>query len=106
MSIAAALLTAALATVPLPRLGPPPAKACTAEELLQVGFAPADFKRLDELPRAYTHLAVIRSVGGCFVATIRYGGRNYWAPIPQTPGAMRVPAGDARPNALTPLGAL
>ena len=108
MSLAVALFATALAAVPLPRIGPPPAKACTAEELQRVGFAPADFKRLDELPRAYQHLAVIRSVGGCLVATVRFQGRNYWAPIPQAEKVIPLPAidGRARPRSLTPLGAL
>ena len=107
MSVAIALLSITLAAAPLPRLGPPPPKACTAEELQREGFAPADFKRLDELPRAYHHLAVIRSVGGCLVATVRFQGRTYWAPIPQTPGAIPVPAVDrSGDKSLKPVDAL
>ena len=77
-----ASLTAAAIPAPktLPGQGLP--KACTAEELSRAGYLPADLKRLDELPPAYQHLAVIRSVGGCAVATIRYGGQTYWQPIP------------------------
>ena len=107
MSVAVALLSITLTAAPLPRVGPPTARACTAEELQQAGFAPADFKRLDELPRAHHHLAVVRSVGGCLVATVRFQGRTYWAPIPQTPGLVPLPAIDEPGGkGVRPLGAL
>ena len=87
MSLAIALLTVGLTSV---AASPPldnrhAAKNCTAQELVAVGFAPADLKRLDQLPPAYHHLAVIRSVGGCFVATIKYQGQTYWSPTPPGP---------------------
>jgi hypothetical protein len=93
MSLAVVLLTAGLTSI---AASPPldnrhAARNCSSEELVAAGFAPADLKRLDELPPAYHHLAVIRSVGGCFVATIKVEGRVYWSPLPRSLGGRLQP---------------
>jgi hypothetical protein len=74
--------------------------------LERAGFAPADMKRLDQLPPAAHHLAVLRNVGGCPVATIKFQGRIYWVPLPSQGTLQALPAQGqrivrARPDAPT-----
>lgn len=91
--LAVALLTAGLTSAALPsqtaaeRFRPPP-RTCDAAALQQAAErSPAQLKRLDEMPPAAMHLAVIRKVAGCEIATIRFEGRDYWVPFSPPAGA-------------------
>lgn len=91
--LAVALLTAGLTTAALPaqtaveRFRPPP-NGCDPAALQQAAErSPAQLKRLDEMPPAAMHLAVIRKVAGCEVATIRLEGRDVWVPLNPPPSA-------------------
>jgi hypothetical protein len=93
MSLAVALLIAGLSTA---ALGPPPdnrnlvwrdrpGSACDPAALVQAGFAPARLRRLEDLPPAYHHLAVARTVAGCSIATVKIAGEVYWVPLNPQP---------------------
>ena len=78
----------------------PGQKACDPTALLQAGFAPAQLRRLDQLPPAYHHLAVERTVAGCSIATVKIGSAVYWVPLNPQPGREVEPLS---PPGVTPL---
>jgi hypothetical protein len=87
------LLALSLITLAGPALAAEPATvpahaACPAAATTPTAGGPAPLKRLDQLPQAHLELAVLRTIGGCGVATVKEGGRTYYVP---TPGTQRIP---------------
>ena len=66
----------------------PPATPCSGANVVQAGAAPAQFKRLDQLPRAQLHLAVMRQLGGCYVTTVVAGRTIHYVPLPGSDSAV------------------
>ncbi len=95
----AAALPAAAASLDMPMvkspLAPKPAQACAAlaEKTAQTGAEP--LQRLDKLPQGLPILAVLRTVDGCPVIEVRYGGRNVWV-APSIPSVK--PAAPGKPG--------
>ena len=77
--IATVLFAAAAAAAASP---PPAATPCSAASLGQAGASPAQPKRLDQLPSAALHLAVIREINGCYLSTVVANRTTRYVPLP------------------------
>ncbi len=61
-----------------PQLLPLPAEACAALVSKTSASDGVPFRRLDQLPQGVVEHAVLRSVEGCPVREVSYGGRTYY----------------------------
>ncbi|HTK36819.1 MAG TPA: hypothetical protein VL358_16230 [Caulobacteraceae bacterium] len=87
------LLVLSLIAFAAPALAAEPATttaqaACPAAAPTPTAGGPAPLRRLGQLPWGRVELAVLRTIGGCGVATVKEGGRTYYVP---TPGTQRIP---------------
>jgi hypothetical protein len=70
--------------------------ACPTAAATQTKGGPAPFRRLGQLPPARLELAVLRSIGGCPVASVKVGRSVFYVPTP-APQRRALPAGEAEP---------
>jgi len=86
MTLASLILIAALSgpqVVPVSnQAGSPSKPPCSPAELQRAGIGPGQVKRLDELPPALHQMAVLRTIGGCSVLTVKVGAQTYFLPAP------------------------
>ena len=73
-----------------------PSAACSAAASVPAKeTAPPPIRRLDQLPPGRLELAVLRTIGGCNVASVKQGDRIIYLPAP-TATPRPVPAAHAR----------